>query len=102
MGLILPRSGNGHKRGLVLGNTAGVIDPDYQGPLMVSAWNRNTLPESIMFQSWMDTTKDIIIKPGERIAQMIFVPIIKAQFNLVDEFTNNTDRGQGGFGSTGQ
>ena len=84
---ILPRSGLGHKHGIVLGNLVGLIDSDYQGPLMVSCWNRG------------DTT--YTIEHGERIAQLVIVPVLKAQFSLVDEF-EKTQRGEGGFGSTGQ
>jgi dUTP pyrophosphatase len=88
--LILPRSGLGHKQGLVVGNLVGLIDADYTGPIMVSAWNRNaagTLP--------------ITIQPGDRIAQMLFVPILRPVFTVVDAFTQTTERGAGGFGSTG-
>ena len=84
---LLPRSGLGHKHGIVLGNLVGLIDSDYQGPLMVSVWNRG------------DAT--YTIAPGERIAQLVFVPIIKAQFAIVDEFIL-TERGDGGFGSSGR
>jgi len=101
MGVILPRSGNGHKRGLVLGNTAGIIDADYQGPLMISAWNRNTPTQSDMLGISNYNDRCITIQPGERIAQLIFVPIVRATFRQVEEFTNNTARGAGGFGSTG-
>ena len=85
--MVLPRSGLGHKKGLVLGNLVGLIDSDYQGPLMVSAWNRSQVP--------------VIIEPLERIAQLLFVPIAHAQFNVVDEFSDVSCRGHGGFGSTG-
>ncbi len=84
---ILPRSGLGHKHGVVLGNLVGLIDSDYQGPLMVSCWNRGE--------------NTYTIEPGERIAQLVIVPVLKAQFNLVEEF-EQTQRGEGGFGSTGQ
>ncbi len=84
---ILPRSGLGHKHGLVLGNLVGLIDSDYQGPLMISCWNRS------------DTA--YTIEPGERIAQLVVLPIIKAAFDVVDEF-EESERGDGGFGSTGQ
>jgi dUTP pyrophosphatase len=84
---ILPRSGLGHKHGVVLGNLVGLIDSDYQGPLMVSCWNRGQ--------------KTYTIEPGERIAQLVIVPVLKAQFTVVDEF-QQSDRGEGGFGSTGQ
>ncbi len=86
-GVILPRSGLGHKHGLVLGNLVGLIDADYQGPLQVSCWNRGD--------------KEYTVQPGERIAQLIVVPIIKAEFAVVDEFINS-ERGQGGFGHSGQ
>ena len=84
--LILPRSGLGHKHGIVLGNLVGLIDSDYQGQLMVSAWNRS------------DT--EFTIQPMERIAQLVIVPVLQAQFNLVDEFVA-TERGAAGYGSTG-
>lgn len=84
---ILPRSGLGHKHGIVLGNLVGLIDSDYQGPLMVSCWNRGQ-------QSYT-------VEPGERIAQLVIVPIVQVEFELVDEFIE-TERGQGGFGSTGK
>ncbi|MAL01841.1 MAG: dUTP diphosphatase [Alcaligenaceae bacterium] len=85
--MILPRSGLGHKHGIVLGNLVGLIDSDYQGPLMVSAWNRGTQPFKL--------------EPMERLAQLIIVPVVQANFNLVDAF-EDSDRGQGGFGSTGR
>jgi dUTP pyrophosphatase len=85
--LILPRSGLGHKHGIVLGNLVGLIDPDYQGPLMISCWNRSLIPYTF--------------EPGERIAQLIMVPILKAHFEVVDEF-KESDRGAGGFGSSGK
>lgn len=84
--VILPRSGLGHKQGLVLGNLVGLIDSDYQGQLMVSAWNRGQ--------------HNIVIEPGDRIAQMVFVPIKRVQFTIVDDF-EGSDRGGGGFGHTG-
>lgn len=84
---ILPRSGLGHKHGIVLGNLVGLIDSDYQGPLMVSCWNRGQ-------QSYT-------IQPGERIAQLVIIPVIQARFEIVDEF-RQTQRGEGGFGSSGQ
>src|SRR5476649_650560 len=84
--VILPRSGLGHKHGVVLGNLVGLIDSDYQGQLMVSVWNRG------------QTT--FIIEPGERIAQMVFVPVVQAEFNLVEEF-DESQRGAGGFGHSG-
>ncbi|MES1928487.1 deoxyuridine 5'-triphosphate nucleotidohydrolase Dut [Salinisphaera dokdonensis CL-ES53] len=85
-GMILPRSGLGHKHGIVLGNLVGLIDSDYQGPLMMSCWNRGT--------------KDFTIEPGERIAQFVLVPIVAAELDVVDEF-DASERGAGGFGSTG-
>ncbi|MEY3502714.1 MAG: hypothetical protein RL763_782 [Pseudomonadota bacterium] len=86
--LILPRSGLGHKHGIVLGNLVGLIDSDYQGQLMVSAWNRSDVA--------------FTIEPMERIAQLIIVPVVQAQFNLVDDFDVATERGAGGYGSTGK
>lgn len=83
---ILPRSGLGHKHGIVLGNLVGLIDSDYQGPLMVSCWNRSR-------QSYT-------IQPGDRIAQLVIVPVLRAQFKVVDAFLE-TERGVGGFGSSG-
>jgi dUTP pyrophosphatase len=85
--LILPRSGLGHKHGIVLGNLVGLIDSDYQGQLMVSAWNRSA--------------QAFTIEPMERIAQLVIVPVVQAQFNLVDEFVAS-QRGEGGYGSTGK
>jgi len=84
--MILPRSGLGHKHGIVLGNLVGLIDSDYQGELMVSCWNRGDKP--------------FTMEIGERIAQLIIVPVVQAEFDLVQEF-EATDRGVGGFGSTG-
>ena len=84
--VILPRSGLGHKQGLVLGNLVGLIDADYQGPLMVSAWNRGQNPVSIA--------------PGDRIAQLVFMPVARALFRHVEEFALS-ERGEGGFGHTG-
>jgi dUTP pyrophosphatase len=89
--LILPRSGMGHKRGLVLGNLVGCIDSDYTGPVMVSAWNRNA-----------PGTPPIRIEPGDRFAQMVFVPVVRPEFSVVEEFTAPSERGAGGFGSTGR
>ena len=88
--LIVPRSGQGHKRGLVLGNTVGVIDADYQGPILISAWNRNP-----------PGTAPILITPGERIAQMLFIPILRPTFTVTERFSDTTARGAAGFGSTG-
>ena len=86
-GLILPRSGLGHKHGIVLGNLVGLIDADYQGPLMVSAWNRGS--------------QAFTIEPMERLAQLVVVPILQVGFNIVESF-DQSDRGAGGFGSTGR
>lgn len=85
--VILPRSGLGHKHGLVLGNLVGLIDADYQGPLMVSCWNRGQAAYTIT--------------PGDRIAQLVFLPIVRAQFNVVEDFAM-TARGAGGFGHSGK
>lgn len=85
--VILPRSGLGHKHGIVLGNLVGLIDSDYQGQLMVSVWNRSSAP--------------FTIQPLDRIAQLVVVPVLQVGFNVVDEFASS-DRGEGGFGSTGQ
>jgi dUTP pyrophosphatase len=84
--VILPRSGLGHKHGIVLGNLVGLIDSDYQGPLMVSCWNRSGTA--------------FVVQPGERIAQLIVVPVVQVQLEVVNEFVG-TDRGTGGFGSSG-
>ena len=84
--VILPRSGLGHKHGIVLGNLVGLIDSDYQGPLMVSAWNRGQTAYTM--------------QPLERLAQLVVLPVVQVQFNRVDEF-GTSDRGSGGFGSTG-
>ncbi|WP_027212299.1 dUTP diphosphatase [Burkholderia sp. WSM2232] len=85
--LILPRSGLGHKHGIVLGNLVGLIDSDYQGELMISTWNRG------------ETT--FVLNPMERLAQLVIVPVVQARFNIVDEFAQS-ERGAGGFGSTGK
>ncbi len=85
--LILPRSGLGHKHGIVLGNLVGLIDSDYQGQLMVSAWNRSPTAYTI--------------EPLERIAQLVIVPVVQARFNVVSDFAAVTERGAGGYGSTG-
>lgn len=87
-GLILPRSGLGHKHGIVLGNLVGLIDADYQGELMVSVWNRS------------DT--DFILQPAERMAQYMVVPIMRPEFDIVAEFDDQSDRGAGGFGHSGR
>jgi dUTP pyrophosphatase len=86
--MILPRSGLGHKHGIVLGNLVGLIDSDYQGQLMVSTWNRSPTP--------------FTIEPMERIAQLVIVPVVQAQFNVVSEFGVESERGVGGYGSTGK
>ncbi len=85
--LLLPRSGLGHKHGIVLGNLVGLVDSDYQGPLMVSCWNRGAAP--------------FTINPGDRIAQLLIVPVVQAEFEVVENFTA-TARGAGGFGSSGR
>jgi dUTP pyrophosphatase len=85
--VILPRSGLGHKNGIVLGNLVGLIDSDYQGPLMVSLWNRGQQP--------------FTVEVGDRIAQLVFVPVVQAEFNLVTDFTAS-ERGEGGFGHSGK
>ena len=85
--MILPRSGLGHKHGIVLGNLVGLIDSDYQGQLMVSAWNRSEVA--------------FTIEPMDRIAQLVIVPVVQARFNLVTEFVTS-ERGEGGYGSTGK
>ena len=86
-GVILPRSGLGHKHGIVLGNLVGLIDSDYQGELMISAWNRSET--------------SFVIDPGERIAQLVIIPVKQVEFSIVEEFTA-TNRGAGGFGSSGR
>ncbi|EGM76921.1 deoxyuridine 5'-triphosphate nucleotidohydrolase Dut [Rheinheimera sp. A13L] len=84
---ILPRSGLGHKHGIVLGNLVGLIDSDYQGQLMVSMWNRSQ--------------EHFTINPGDRIAQLVFMPVVQAEFNIVSDF-DASDRGEGGFGHSGR
>lgn len=86
--MILPRSGLGHKHGIVLGNLVGLIDSDYQGQLMVSAWNRSDVA--------------FTIEPMERIAQLVIVPVVQARLNVVTDFAAATERGVGGYGSTGR
>lgn len=86
--MLLPRSGLGHKHGIVLGNLVGLIDSDYQGPLMVSCWNRGS--------------QAFTVQPMERIAQMVIVPVVQAAFRRVDAFETASARGGGGFGSTGR
>ena len=85
--MILPRSGLGHKHGIVLGNLVGLIDADYQGPLMVSCWNRGSAA--------------FTVQPFERIAQLVIVPVVQAEFRVVESF-DASERGSGGFGSTGR
>ena len=85
--VLLPRSGLGHKKGLVLGNLVGLIDSDYQGQVFISCWNRGK--------------ESCVIEPGMRLAQMVFLPIQQVNFNLVESF-EETDRGEGGFGHTGE
>lgn len=85
--VILPRSGLGHKHGIVLGNLVGLIDSDYQGQLFVSTWNRGS--------------KSFTLKSGERLAQLVFVPVLQAAFDIVDEF-EQSERGEGGFGHSGR
>ena len=86
--MIVPRSGLGHKHGIVLGNLVGLIDSDYQGQLMVSAWNRSDVA--------------FTIAPMERIAQLVIVPVVQAEFHVVDDFAAASQRGKGGYGSTGK
>lgn len=87
-GIILPRSGLGHKHGIVLGNLIGLIDADYQGELMVSVWNRSTT--------------DFVLHPAERMAQYMVVPVVRPSFEIVDELSDVSERGAGGFGSSGR
>ncbi len=85
--MILPRSGLGHKHGIVLGNLVGLIDSDYQGPLMVSCWNRSE--------------HEFVINPMDRLAQLVFVPVVQVELDVVESF-DETERGEGGFGSSGK
>ena len=85
--VLLPRSGLGHKKGIVLGNLVGLIDSDYQGQIFVSCWNRSSEP--------------FTVQVGERIAQMVFIPVVQAEFDIVEEF-ESSHRGEGGFGHTGK
>lgn len=87
-GIILPRSGLGHKHGIVLGNLVGLIDADYQGELMVSVWNRSDM--------------DFILQPAERMAQYMVVPVVRPTFDVVEEFSDLSERGAGGFGHSGR
>jgi deoxyuridine 5'-triphosphate nucleotidohydrolase len=103
--IILPRSGLGHKKGLVLGNLTGVIDSDYQGQIFISAWNRNQVeiekihrPDGGIDYEQIDHS--VTINPGDRIAQLLIVPVMRARFKIVSEF-EETKRGDGGFGHTG-
>jgi dUTP pyrophosphatase len=89
--IIVPRSGLGHKKGLVLGNLVGVLDADYTGPVMISVWNRSEVGSA-----------PIVIEPGDRIAQLMFVPVLRPAFDVVEEFSAPSVRGAGGFGSTGR
>lgn len=86
--MVLPRSGLGHRHGVVLGNLVGLIDADYQGPLKISCWHRGTEPYTI--------------QPGERIAQLVIVPVVQAKFQVVKDFDAVSARGEGGFGHTGR
>lgn len=90
VGLVVPRSGLGHRSGLVLGNLIGVIDADYNGPLLISVWNRSVLG-----------SPPVRITPGDRIAQLLFVPVARPILRFVEAFSKDSERGDGGFGSTG-
>jgi dUTP pyrophosphatase len=90
VGVVVPRSGLGHKSGVVLGNGTGIIDPDYNGPLMLSLFARNAVG-----------SPPVIIQPGDRVAQILFLPVLHPKLEIVDDFTKSTTRGAGGFGSTG-
>lgn len=85
--VILPRSGLGHKSGIVIGNLVGLIDSDYQGELKISLWNRSSKPFTVF--------------TGDRVAQLVFIPVTQVEFQVVDDFCQESDRGDGGFGSTG-
>lgn len=89
-GVIVPRSGLGHRQGLVMGNTVGIVDADYTGPVMISLWNRSAAG-----------SVPVTIAPGDRIAQLLFVPIVRPHVRIVSEFSKQTARSSGGFGSTG-
>ncbi|GEP10773.1 dUTP diphosphatase [Methylobacterium gnaphalii] len=97
-GFVLPRSGLGHRDGLVLGNGTGVIDADYEGPLLISAWNRNPAAAS------SQPPASIVIEPGDRIAQLVLVRVAQPEFEIVDEIGSGNEgaRGSGGFGSSGR
>jgi dUTP pyrophosphatase len=88
--IIVPRSGLGHRSGLVIGNLVGVVDADYTGPVMISVWNRSAAG-----------SEPVVIQPGDRIAQMLFVPVLRPRFTVVEQFSRRTGRGEAGFGSTG-
>jgi dUTP pyrophosphatase len=88
--LVLPRSGLGHRQGLVLGNTVGLIDADYEGQLLISAWNRNP-----------STSEAVDVNPGDRIAQLVFTRVTRPEFSVVEAFSTSGERQSGGFGSTG-
>lgn len=88
VGMLLPRSGLGHKQGIVLGNLVGLIDSDYQGELKMSLWNRSQEPQTI--------------QPFDRVTQYVVVPVVQLELNVVDKFVSATERGEGGFNSTGQ
>jgi dUTP pyrophosphatase len=87
---VLPRSGLGHRQGLVLGNTVGLIDADYEGQLLISAWNRNP-----------STSGAVEVNPGDRIAQLVFTRVTRPEFSVVEAFSTSGERQSGGFGSTG-
>ncbi|NTF17391.1 dUTP diphosphatase [Agrobacterium rubi] len=105
--IVMPRSGLGSKQGLVLANTNGLIDSDYQGPISCVALNRNqpTIRSSSFFKKFLPSLyveeKSITVNPGDRIFQMYFVPVVQAQLFAVEEFSTTTERGTGGYGSTG-
>jgi dUTP pyrophosphatase len=92
--LVLPRSGLGHREGLVLGNAVGLIDADYEGPCLISAWNRNPA-------SSHGADEGILIRPGDRVAQLVFSRVVRPEFTVVAEFSATGNRQEGGFGSTG-
>lgn len=101
-GFILPRSGLGGDKGLILANTIGLIDEDYQGELLVKAWNRNLLYYDIEDDTNAYVDEEVVeLKAGDRFCQLVFMPVIKAQWEVVEEFSSSTQRGEGGFNSTG-